>query len=76
MGFEPGQSGPSDLHLTNTFYHLTVNSSSRSEKNVQNCTGFYSVFFPYVTVFGGLHAVPGNFAEVTVFQKRVTMRIN
>lgn len=70
MGFEPRQSGSRDLLLTSTFYHLTVNSDSKSEKNVESCTGFFfSVFFPHVTVPGGLNAVPGNFVEVTDFRK-------
>lgn len=67
VGFEPRQSGSRDLLLTSTFYHLTVNSDSKSEKNVGSCTGFCSVFFPHVT--GGLNAVPGNLVEVTDFRK-------
>lgn len=69
LGFEPRQFGSRDLLLTHTFYHLTVNSDSKSEKNVESCTGFYPIFFPHVTVSGGLCAVPGNFVEVTDFRK-------
>lgn len=74
MRFEPGQSGSRDLLLTSTFYHLAVNSSSKSEKNVENFTGFYCFLPTYNS--GCLDGVPRNFVEVTVFQKRITMRTN
>lgn len=72
--FEPGLPVSSDLLLTSTFYHLTVNNSSTPEKNMESCTSFYSLFFP--PLFGCLDSVPGTSAEITVFQKRVAMRTN
>lgn len=74
MGFEPGESGSRDLLLTSTFYHLAVNSGSKSEK----CGELHRFLFSFLPTYnsGCLDAMPGNFVKVAVFQKRVTMRTN
>lgn len=62
-----GSLAPETQLLTRTFYHLSGNNGSKSEKNVAGCTTFYSISLPSVTAFGCLDAVLGNVIKVIVF---------
>lgn len=75
MRFEPWQLGTKDWLYTSTFYLLTMNSGSKSEKNV-DCTSFFVNFIPTYNCMWLLGCCAWEFCQSCCLQKTITMRTN